>query len=107
MIIERRLNEEKERNDRLDAVKSTVPYYGRIQNIQIDRSRVLSDTKRFEAYKNASEEERRFGSIDGYYDETIWKDVRFKVQNAIRAAGLHQSAVVKRIFRVDVSAPYA
>ena len=104
--IEKKLALETERKDRLNEVASNVPYFDRIQNLQVDRTRVQSDTKGFVAYKNASEEERRFGSIDGYYDETIWKDVRFKIQSAIRAAGLHQSSVVQRIFQVEVSAPY-
>ena len=104
--IKKELAREDERKERLNEVASNVPYFDRIQNLQLDRTRVQRDTKGFVAYKNASEEERRFGSIDGYYDETIWKDVRFKIQTAIRAAGLHQSSVVKRIFQVQVSAPY-
>ena len=106
-IQKKKLCYEKQRSKRLMDMKSNVPYFDRIRNLKLDRDRVCSDTKGFAAYKNASDEERQFGTIDGYYDETIWKDVRFKIQSAIRAAGLHQSAVVRRIFQVEVSAPYA
>lgn len=94
------------RDERLEALKSTVPNYERLQQIQVDRSRVLSDTERFAIYKKTDSDIPKFGSIHGYADDKIWSDVRLRVQAAIRDAGLHQSAFVRNMFAQKLSAPY-
>eukprot|EP00940_MAST-03C_sp_MAST-3C-sp2_P001333 g1333.t1 len=94
------------RDERLEALKSTVPNYERLQQIQVDRSRVLSDTERFAIYKKTDPDLPKFGSIHGYADDKIWSDVRLRVQAAIRDAGLHQSAFVRSMFAQKLSAPY-
>ena len=80
----------------IEQVASSVPYFDRIQNLQVDRTRVQSDTKGFVAYKNASEDEVDLVPFTAI-TTSIW-NVRFKI--LFRTNMRRIKVLLQRIFRL-------
>lgn len=91
---------------RLNRLAEKVPYIDTLRALTLDRSRVQSDTQSFAVYKDTPLPSTEFGRIHGFFDEKVWADVRFKVQHAIRTAGLQQSDFVRRMFEHKGAAPF-
>ena len=81
---------EAEREARLAAIRAEVAPY-----VEDDPARVFKDTDAFAHQKQAVEDEKLFKPMNGFSDDKLFKDPRFKLSEALRAANLHESAAAR------------
>ncbi|CAK9008296.1 Reticulocyte-binding protein 2 homolog a [Durusdinium trenchii] len=87
---------------KLAKLRTTVPYFGKLQEILPSRERLEQQTFSSSvvpdaAYKNFSKE--GLFKKTGFSDAEVCGDVRFKVVQALRSQGLHQSAYAQTLLR--------
>merc|ERR1711907_664887 len=75
--------------NRLEELKAQNPYHEAVVNMTTDTERLNKQT---EAFKRAVEQEKIDATLfkkHGYSDQEIFKDIRFQIGAALRAAGLN------------------
>eukprot|EP00520_Triparma_pacifica_P017959 CAMPEP_0118646102 /NCGR_PEP_ID=MMETSP0785-20121206/7863_1 /TAXON_ID=91992 /ORGANISM="Bolidomonas pacifica, Strain CCMP 1866" /LENGTH=613 /DNA_ID=CAMNT_0006538045 /DNA_START=88 /DNA_END=1925 /DNA_ORIENTATION=+ len=86
---------EKEKNERLSALAATVPYYEKILNAKadLDKTTVARENDFYEEDRSGlSDFQHGVGKLRSFTNEKVFSDVRFRLGNALRAAGIAQTA---------------
>jgi len=96
---------QQKQKERLEELKTQNPYHDAVQQMTTDTDRLNQHTS---ASKNAVEQSKIDATLfkkHGYSDKELFKDIRFKIGMAMRAAGLNKGYAKQVLAKMTSTQP--
>lgn len=90
---------------RLEELKEQNPYHESVQQMTTDTDRLNRQTAAFKNAVDQSEVDATLFKKHGYSDKELFKDIRFKIGMAMRAAGLNKGYAKQVLSQMTSSRP--